>query len=336
MQRWLRPNRRRLLPAARPLSPHLGIYRLTLTMAMSIVHRITGAGLYVGVLLLAWFLIAASMDAAAFAYFSAFIQSIFGRLILFGFTWALFHHMLGGVRHLDLGRRLRHGRTRARPVGAGDADRRPRADDRRLGHRSTRSDEGATVDGRIRQVLRTAARRASAISARRARGTRGRTGSIHVTSVALVPLTIGFVWLLLTLARTRTTTASAPNWPVRCRRSSCCCSCWPASPHADRHALDHPRLRPWPRARMGADRQYVLRRGAGAWPASTRCCASASSEQILEERLAQHGDERLQRRERARARAERPIRSPTTLSTWWSSAPAARACARASAARRRA
>ncbi|MGD0762144.1 MAG: succinate dehydrogenase, cytochrome b556 subunit [Roseiarcus sp.] len=97
-------------PPARPLSPHLGIYRFTLTMAMSIAHRITGAGLYVGVLLLAWFLIAASMDASAFSVFSAFIQSIFGRLVLFGFTWALFHHMLGGVRHFiwDAGRGLDH------------------------------------------------------------------------------------------------------------------------------------------------------------------------------------------------------------------------------------
>jgi succinate dehydrogenase / fumarate reductase cytochrome b subunit len=84
---------------ARPLSPHLMIYRPTLTMAMSIVHRITGGALYVGVLLLAWFLLAASMDAAAFATASAFLNSILGRLILFGFTWALLHHMLGGIRH---------------------------------------------------------------------------------------------------------------------------------------------------------------------------------------------------------------------------------------------
>ena len=86
-------------PRPRPLSPHLGIYRFTLTMAMSIAHRITGVGLYVGVLLLAWFLIAASADADAFAIFSAFIRSFFGRLILFGFSWSLFHHVLGGVRH---------------------------------------------------------------------------------------------------------------------------------------------------------------------------------------------------------------------------------------------
>jgi succinate dehydrogenase / fumarate reductase cytochrome b subunit len=71
-----------------------------MTMAMSIVHRITGAGLYIGVLVLAWFLIAASADAATFAVFSGFIESILGRTILFGFTWALFHHMLGGVRHI--------------------------------------------------------------------------------------------------------------------------------------------------------------------------------------------------------------------------------------------
>jgi len=83
----------------RPLSPHIGIYKFTMTMAMSIAHRITGIGLYVGVLVLAWFLIAASTDAAAFGVFSAFIESIIGRLVLFGFTWALFHHLIGGIRH---------------------------------------------------------------------------------------------------------------------------------------------------------------------------------------------------------------------------------------------
>jgi succinate dehydrogenase / fumarate reductase cytochrome b subunit len=83
----------------RPLSPHLSIYRLTLTFVMSGVHRITGMALYVGVLLLAWYLVATSMDATAFAAASGFLNSILGRLILFGFTWSLFHHMLGGLRH---------------------------------------------------------------------------------------------------------------------------------------------------------------------------------------------------------------------------------------------
>ncbi|RFB79307.1 succinate dehydrogenase, cytochrome b556 subunit [Methylovirgula sp. 4M-Z18] len=90
----------------RPLSPHLQIYKPMLTMIMSIVHRITGAALYVGTLLLAWWLIALSIDSAAFASATWFLSSIVGELILFGFTWALFHHLLGGVRHIiwDAGR----------------------------------------------------------------------------------------------------------------------------------------------------------------------------------------------------------------------------------------
>lgn len=83
----------------RPLSPHLQVYRFALTMAMSIAHRITGAGLYFGTLLLAWWLIAAATNASAFETVSWFMGTIVGQLILLGFTWALFHHMLGGVRH---------------------------------------------------------------------------------------------------------------------------------------------------------------------------------------------------------------------------------------------
>ncbi len=85
---------------ARPLSPHLQIYRPMLTMTMSIVHRITGAALYFGTLLVAWWLIAAAAGPNAFATVQGFADSLIGRLILFGFTWALLHHLLGGVRHL--------------------------------------------------------------------------------------------------------------------------------------------------------------------------------------------------------------------------------------------
>ena len=68
-------------------------------MTTSIAHRITGLGLYAGAILLAWYLIATSMDAAAFNVVSGFLNSIIGQIILFGFTWALIHHALGGVRH---------------------------------------------------------------------------------------------------------------------------------------------------------------------------------------------------------------------------------------------
>ena len=84
----------------RPLSPHLSIYTPLMTMMMSIVHRITGAGLYFGMLLLAWWLIAAASGPTAYAYVEWFFGSLIGRLILFGYTWALMHHLLGGIRHL--------------------------------------------------------------------------------------------------------------------------------------------------------------------------------------------------------------------------------------------
>jgi succinate dehydrogenase / fumarate reductase cytochrome b subunit len=87
-------------PAARPLSPHLQIYRWTWTMAMSIFHRITGGALYFGTLLLAWWLIAAASGPKAYADIEWFMSTLIGRLILIGYTWALLHHMLGGIRHL--------------------------------------------------------------------------------------------------------------------------------------------------------------------------------------------------------------------------------------------
>jgi succinate dehydrogenase / fumarate reductase cytochrome b subunit len=89
----------------RPLSPHLQSYRITLTMAMSILHRITGIALYFGTLLLAWWLIAAASGPGAYSNVQAFTHSLIGRLIVFGYTWALLHHLLSGIRHFfwDLG-----------------------------------------------------------------------------------------------------------------------------------------------------------------------------------------------------------------------------------------
>ena len=84
----------------RPLSPHLQIYRPTLTMMMSIVHRITGGALYFGTLLLVWWLTAAAAGPNAYATVQWVMETVIGRLILFGYTWALIHHMLGGIRHL--------------------------------------------------------------------------------------------------------------------------------------------------------------------------------------------------------------------------------------------
>ena len=84
----------------RPITPHLPIYKPKLTMVMSILHRVTGAALYFGMLVIAWWLIAAASGPNAYANVEWFIGSLIGRVVLFGFTWALIHHALGGVRHL--------------------------------------------------------------------------------------------------------------------------------------------------------------------------------------------------------------------------------------------
>ncbi|MGC6512337.1 MAG: succinate dehydrogenase, cytochrome b556 subunit [Parvibaculales bacterium] len=91
---------------ARPLSPHIQIYRWTLTMALSILHRATGLALYAGTGLLVWWLTAVATGPEAYAQFQMIAGSWFGRLVLFGYTWALFHHMFGGLRHFvwDTGR----------------------------------------------------------------------------------------------------------------------------------------------------------------------------------------------------------------------------------------
>ncbi len=88
-----------MAPHPRPLSPHLQVYRFTLTMAMSIIHRITGVANYAGTLLLVAWLAAAALGEGPFGAVNAFFGHWFGQLILFGYTWSLIHHALGGVRH---------------------------------------------------------------------------------------------------------------------------------------------------------------------------------------------------------------------------------------------
>ena len=84
---------------ARPTSPHLQIYRWTITMTMSIFHRATGIANYAGMALLAIWLVAAAADQEALNLVNLVYGSWFGQLVLFLFTWSLVHHMLGGLRH---------------------------------------------------------------------------------------------------------------------------------------------------------------------------------------------------------------------------------------------
>ena len=92
----------------RPLSPHLTIYRPQWTSITSILTRITGNALIVSVLLIVWWFVAAATSPEAFATANGLLTSWFGDLVLTLSLWAVWYHLLAGVRHLywDTGRGL--------------------------------------------------------------------------------------------------------------------------------------------------------------------------------------------------------------------------------------
>ncbi|MBM4234632.1 MAG: succinate dehydrogenase, cytochrome b556 subunit [Gammaproteobacteria bacterium] len=98
----------------RPLSPHLSVYRFAYTMATSIAHRASGIVLSVGLLLLAWWFIAAAGDEAGYALAVAVIGGGFGKLLLAGWLIAFCYHLCNGLRHLnwDVGRGLEKAEAR--------------------------------------------------------------------------------------------------------------------------------------------------------------------------------------------------------------------------------
>lgn len=102
---WVRVNLPMAYEDERPLSPHLQVYRLPLTAVLSITHRLTGLVNVLGAVLLVFTLFAVAAGPEAYAAAHAVIDSWFGRIVLFGFTLALYFHLCNGVRHLfwDMG-----------------------------------------------------------------------------------------------------------------------------------------------------------------------------------------------------------------------------------------
>ena len=86
--------------ADRPLSPHLQVYRPQLTSILSILHRLTGVALGIGTLVLVWWLAAAANGPEAFAAANGLVGSGLGRVLLLGWSFALFYHLCNGIRHL--------------------------------------------------------------------------------------------------------------------------------------------------------------------------------------------------------------------------------------------
>ncbi len=75
-------------------------------MTLSILHRVTGVALSVGLIVLTIWLLALSIGAPAYGQVIALLESIVGRLLLIGFSFAFFFHFCNGIRHLfwDVGK----------------------------------------------------------------------------------------------------------------------------------------------------------------------------------------------------------------------------------------
>jgi succinate dehydrogenase / fumarate reductase, cytochrome b subunit len=86
--------------AARPMSPYVSVWRWHLTMAVSILHRVTGVVLYGAALILAGWAIALAASPAAYDEFRLILGSPLGKLVLIAITFSLFFHLANGVRHL--------------------------------------------------------------------------------------------------------------------------------------------------------------------------------------------------------------------------------------------
>ena len=84
----------------RPLSPFLTVYRWQYTMALSILHRVTGCALSVGLLLFAYWLVAAASGRTMYYQARDFFRHPLGLVLLIGFSFAFFYHLLNGVRHM--------------------------------------------------------------------------------------------------------------------------------------------------------------------------------------------------------------------------------------------
>ena len=84
----------------RPLSPHLQVYRLPWTALLSITHRITGVFLSLGMIILVVILMAVAQGTEQFDLTHGFLQSVLGRLFLWGWIFSLLFHLCHGFRHL--------------------------------------------------------------------------------------------------------------------------------------------------------------------------------------------------------------------------------------------
>lgn len=82
------------------MSPHVQVWRWHVTMLTSILHRVSGVGLYAGFLIAAGWAVALAAGPDAYAGYQQLLGSPLGKLVLFLITLGLFFHLGSGVRHL--------------------------------------------------------------------------------------------------------------------------------------------------------------------------------------------------------------------------------------------
>jgi succinate dehydrogenase cytochrome b subunit len=86
--------------AQRPISPHLSIYRFQHTMALSILHRITGVWLSIGLVALVYWLASVAAGEAAYEHARAQLGGWLFRALLLSWLAAWCYHFVNGIRHL--------------------------------------------------------------------------------------------------------------------------------------------------------------------------------------------------------------------------------------------
>lgn len=90
-----------------PLSPHIGIYKPQISSVLSILHRASGVANFFGMLFFLWWVVFLAFATVPYndTFIYVFFESIFGKAVLFGWTFSLYLHMCGGIRHLfwDMG-----------------------------------------------------------------------------------------------------------------------------------------------------------------------------------------------------------------------------------------